>query len=81
MCARVKIREQDRKYNEDDVFIYSNPITIGDRCWLGINVVVLPGVTIESNCVIGANSVVTQNIPSSSVTVGVPAKVIKNRFQ
>jgi acetyltransferase-like isoleucine patch superfamily enzyme len=53
------------------------PISIGDNCWLGGNVTVLPGVTIGSGCVIGAGSVVTKDIPSNSLAVGVPCKVIK----
>lgn len=50
---------------------------IGAGSWLGINVVVVAGVTIGKNCVIGANAVVTKDIPDFSVAVGVPAKVVK----
>lgn len=53
------------------------PITIGDNCWFGANVIVLPGVTIGSGCVIGAGSVVSKDIPDNSLAVGVPAKVIR----
>lgn len=56
---------------------YSKPITIGNNCWLASNVVVCAGVTISDNCVIGAGSVVTKDIPSDSLAVGVPAKVIR----
>ena len=52
-------------------------ITIGDRVWLGDRVVVLGGVHIGEGAVIGANAVVTHDIPPFSVAVGVPAKVIK----
>lgn len=55
----------------------TGPIKIGEGCWLGQNVVVLPNVTIGDKCVIGANSVVTKDIPSYSIAAGVPAKVIK----
>ena len=51
------------------------PVTIGDRCNFGPNVVVCPGVTIGDNCVIGAGSVVTKDIPSNSVAVGNPCRV------
>lgn len=56
---------------------YSIGITIGDNCWLGGNVVVMPGVTIGDNCVIGAGSVVTRDIPSNSIAVGNPCRVIR----
>lgn len=54
-------------------------IIIEDDCWLGSGVKVLDGVTIVQGCVIGANSVVTRNIPPYSVAVGAPARVIKKR--
>jgi len=56
---------------------YGASITIGNDVWIGGNVSILPGVTIGNNCVIGASSVVTKNIPDNSVAVGNPCKVIK----
>jgi acetyltransferase-like isoleucine patch superfamily enzyme len=53
------------------------PITVGDNVYFGYGCVVLPGVTIGSNVVVGAGSVVTRDIPPNSVSVGVPARVIK----
>jgi acetyltransferase-like isoleucine patch superfamily enzyme len=53
------------------------PIRIMRGCWIGQNVVVLPGVTIGEYSIIGANSVVTKNIPNQSIAVGAPARVIK----
>lgn len=53
------------------------PITIGNDCWLGAGVIVCPGVTIGDRCVIGAGSVVVKDIPSDTMAVGNPAKVIK----
>ncbi|WP_442961347.1 sugar O-acetyltransferase [Pseudoalteromonas sp.] len=53
------------------------PITIGNDVWLGGNVSVLPGVSIGNNCVVGAGSVVTKDIPANSVAVGNPCKVIR----
>ena len=50
------------------------PITLGDNVWLGGDVTILPGVTIGSNTVIGAGSVVTKDIPSGVVAVGNPCK-------
>lgn len=56
---------------------YGAAITVGDNCWLASNVTVCPGVKIGKNCVIGAGSVVTKDIPDNSLALGVPAKVIR----
>lgn len=56
------------------------PITIGEDCWLGGNVVVCPGVTIGNRCIIAAGSVVTKDIPDDSLAAGVPA-VIKRSLK
>jgi hypothetical protein len=53
------------------------PITIGNNVWIGMNTVVLPGVSIGDNAVIGAGSVVTKDIPANSVAGGNPCKVIR----
>jgi acetyltransferase-like isoleucine patch superfamily enzyme len=52
-------------------------VVIGDESWLGYGSVVLPGVTIGKHVVIGANSVVTRDIPDYSVAVGSPARVVR----
>ena len=52
-------------------------MTIGDGCWIGGGVIILPGVTIGEGCVIGAGSVVTKNIPANSLAVGNPCRVIR----
>ena len=54
------------------------PVTIGDNVFIGYGSIVLPGVNIGNNVVIGAGSVVNKDIPSDSIAVGVPAKVIKD---
>lgn len=53
------------------------PISIRRGCWIGQNVVILPGVTIGELSIIGANSVVTGSVPDRCIAVGNPAKVIK----
>ncbi|HEY9610735.1 hypothetical protein [Allocoleopsis sp.] len=53
------------------------PIQIGNRVWCGINVTILAGVSIGDDVVIGAGSLVCKDIPSNSIAVGVPAKVIR----
>lgn len=57
--------------------MYSFPVTIEDNVWIGANVVVLPGVTIGENSVIGAGSVVTKDIPANVIAVGAPCKVLR----
>ena len=56
---------------------YNAPVRIGENCWLGAGVIVLPGVTIGDNVVIGAGSVVTKDIPSNVVAVGNPCRVLR----
>ncbi len=53
------------------------PVTIEDNVWLGARVIVMPGVTIGRDSVIGAGSVVTADVPPRTVAAGVPAKVVK----
>lgn len=54
------------------------PIVIEDNCFIGAGTIILPGVTIGCNTVIGAGSVVTKSIPANSVAIGVPARVVKS---
>lgn len=63
------LREQEYQYNA--------PIHIGSNCWLGAGVIVLPGVSIGDNTVIGAGSVVTKDIPSDVVASGAPCRVMR----
>ena len=58
-------------------FTSKGPTRIGDNVWCGANVVVTSGVTIGERCVIGANSVVTTDIPAFSIAAGAPAKVLR----
>ena len=56
---------------------YNMPVKIGKNCWLGAGVIILPGVTIGDNVVIGAGSVVTKDLPSNVIAVGNPCKVLR----
>jgi acetyltransferase-like isoleucine patch superfamily enzyme len=57
--------------------IHGAPIIIGDDVWIGAKAMILPGVTIGNKCVIGAGSLVKENVPDGSVVAGNPAKIIK----
>ncbi|MDZ7735374.1 MAG: DapH/DapD/GlmU-related protein [Gammaproteobacteria bacterium] len=69
-------------HNKDDYdrWDYEKPIYIGDNVWLGMNVVVLPGVRIGSNVIIGANSVVSHDILSNAIAIGNPCEVVREKF-
>lgn len=56
----------------------SNSVIIGDGCWIGEKVIVLPGVSIGKKSIIGGGSVVTRSIPDYCMAVGNPAKIIKH---
>ncbi len=60
----------ERNYLVDSVFI-------GENCWLGEGVIVLPGVSVGQGCIIGAHSVVNKNIPPYSIAVGAPIRIVK----
>ena len=64
-----QLREKEYQFN--------SPIHIGRNCWLGAGVIVLPGVSIGDNSVIGAGSVVTKDIPANVVAYGNPCKVVR----
>jgi maltose O-acetyltransferase len=63
-----------RRYRDTNV---AAAVRIGRNVWIGSNAVVLPGVTIGDNSIVGAGAVVTRDIPPLSVVVGVPARVIR----
>jgi acetyltransferase-like isoleucine patch superfamily enzyme len=78
----VYITDQNHGYDDPSLPISKQvqperPVVIGSGSWLGHGAVVLPGSTIGRNVVIGANSVVTGDIPDFSVAVGAPARVIR----
>ena len=56
------------------------PVSIGNACWIGDNVIILPGVKIGDGCIIGAGSIVTKSLEPYTVACGVPAKAIRSRF-
>lgn len=56
---------------------YNFPVRIGKNCWIGAGAILVPGITVGDNVVIGAGSVVTKDIPSNSVAVGNPCRVLR----
>lgn len=56
-----------------------NPIIIGNNIWIGTRVIIMPGVNIGDNSIIGAGAVVTKSFPENSIIGGIPAKLIKQR--
>ncbi len=57
-------------------FVSKGPTRVGDNVWCGAHVVITSGVTVGERCVIGANSVVTRDLPPLSIAAGVPARVL-----
>lgn len=72
----VKIISANHYKDDLRKFVKNNPIIIGENCWIGANAVILSGVELGDNVIIGAGSVVTKDIPSNSVAIGVPSRVI-----
>ena len=77
------VTDGDHRFDDPDLpvpwqgFTTKGPTRVGDNVWCGANVVVTSGVTIGERCVIGANSVVTRDIPPFSIAAGIPARVLR----
>ena len=65
----------------DGVNVYDQPVVIEDDVWVGANVTILKGVTIGHGSVVAAGAVVTKSCPPYSIIGGVPAKVLRKRFE
>ena len=61
----------------EQVYQYNAPVHIGRNCWIGAGAIILPGITIGDNVVVGAGSVVKKDIPDNVVAVGNPCKVLR----
>lgn len=77
-ASGVKLISANHDFTDRKKHIKTNPIIIEENVWLGANVVVLPGVKIGKNSIVGAGSVVTKDIELNVIVVGNPAKKLKN---
>ena len=66
-----------RKMLDNEAIDLFGPVKIGDNVHIGTDTIIMPGVTIGNNVIIGCGAVVTKNIPDNSIAVGVPARVIE----
>ena len=81
--AGVHIYVSNHCFNDPTTAIYHQghdevkPVSLGEGCWIGANAILLPGVQIGKNAVVGAGSVVTRNVPDYAVYAGNPARCIR----
>ena len=78
--ATLPIRAQEQRLGAAGMAVLDRPVWIQDDCWLGVNAVVCPGVTVGTGSVVGANAVVTKDVAPYSVVAGSPARVIGSRI-
>jgi acetyltransferase-like isoleucine patch superfamily enzyme len=77
------VGDADHRYDDPDQpvtwqgFSSQGPVRIGSNCWFGVGCVVTSGVTVGERCVVGANSVVTEDLPPRVLAAGAPARVIR----
>lgn len=81
ISENVTIRDSDNHQMNYPGYQTSQPITIGNHVWIGMNATILKGVTIGSGAVIAAGAVVTRDVPEGCLAGGVPARVLKRNVQ
>lgn len=84
LSSDVTILSSQHHYKNASLLPYDeieelSKVTIGECCWVGMKVIILPGVNIGDGCIIGAGAVVTKSIPKCSIIAGNPAKIVGNR--
>lgn len=83
MASDILIASENHGVNPESELSYmdqplqSKKATIGDGCWIGQSVKIMPGVNIGEKCIIGAGAVVTKSVPSLCIAAGNPARIIK----
>jgi acetyltransferase-like isoleucine patch superfamily enzyme len=78
-ASHVKFISANHNTSDISSHNHSNPIIIGSRCWIGTGSVILPGVSIGDNTIVGANSVVTKSFGSNLIIAGNPAKILRKK--
>lgn len=81
ISENVTIRDSDNHEILYDGYEKSKPIKIGNHVWIGLNAIILKGVTIGDGSIIAAGTVVTRDVPKNCLVGGVPAKIIKENVQ
>ena len=76
-AIRIIRGNDDQVHTKFELYQHSSPVSIGNQCWIGSRCIILKGVTIGDEAVIGAGSVVTKDVPPRQVWAGNPAKLIK----
>lgn len=81
IAENVVIRDSDNHEIPDGRHIKTRPVTIGNHVWIGMNSMILKGVTIGDGCIVAAGSVVNKSFPANCLIGGVPAKILKEHIQ
>lgn len=76
IASGVTVISANHKFEDFTQHVASDPVRIGKNCWLAAHAIILPGVQLGDNVIVGAGAVVTRSFPSGSVLVGVPARSI-----
>ena len=81
LASNILISTENHGINPEEIYakqkLYSKDVTIGENCWIGEKVTILPGVKLGNNVIVGAGSVVTKSFDSDVIIAGNPAKIIK----
>jgi len=79
--AHTSITSLTHDYTQVEMYktLIPKPVTIGNDVWIGSNCVIMPGINISNGAVIGAGSVVTNDVPERAIVAGVPARILKYR--